>query len=346
MSADADAGQAKPLPDPKQQAIAAGWPSVNALAAPLAAALIRDAASLRLGVERLANGCSVVDAGIEYCGGLEAGRRIAEICMGGLGRVSIQASSGFPHWPWQLAVYSSDPVLACLGSQYAGWSLSHGEGKGAFRALGSGPGRAAACREDLFTELAYRDPAQSACLVLEVDKKPPLELTDKIARQCSVPPEQVTLILTPTRSLAGAVQIVARVLEVALHKAHTLAFPLHCLVDGAGCAPLPPPASDFLTSMGRTNDAILFGGQVHLFVDCGDAEAQELARRLPSSASRDYGKPFARVFKDVEYDFYRIDPHLFAPATAAVTVLGSGKTFHSGALDPSLLEQSFGGAGA
>jgi methenyltetrahydromethanopterin cyclohydrolase len=237
-------------------------------------------------------------------------------------------------------------VLACLGSQYAGWSLSHGEGKGGFRALGSGPGRAAACREDLFAELAYRDPAQSACLVLEVDKKPPLELTDKIARQCSVPPEQVTLILTPTRSLAGAVQIVARVLEVALHKAHTLAFPLHCLVDGAGCVPLPPPASDFLTSMGRTNDAILFGGQVHLFVDCGDAEAQELARRLPSSASRDYGKPFARVFKDVEYDFYRIDPHLFAPAAAAVTVLSSGKTFHSGALDPALLEQSFGGAGA
>jgi methenyltetrahydromethanopterin cyclohydrolase len=346
VSTSEEEAASKPAADLKQQAIAARWPSVNALAAPLVAELLRDAASLRLGVDRLSNGCAVVDAGIEYRGGLEAGRRIAEICLGGLGHVSIQASDTFPRWPWQLSVHSSDPVLACLGSQYAGWSLSHGEGKGAFRALGSGPGRAAACREDLFAELGYRDQAQSVCLVLEVDKTPPVELADKIARHCGVPPEQVTLILTPTRSLAGAVQIVARVLEVALHKAHTLAFPLHCVVDGAGSAPLPPPASDFLTSMGRTNDAILFGGRVQLFVDCGDADAQRLAQRLPSSASSAYGKPFARVFKDVEYDFYRIDPNLFAPAAAAVTALGSGTTFHSGALDAALLEQSFGGASA
>ena len=58
-----------------------------------------------------------------------------------------------------------------------------------------------------------------------------------------------------------------------------------------------PPAADFLTAMGRTNDAILFGGQVQLFVETGDAEAEALAASLPSSASRDYGRPFAEVFK-------------------------------------------------
>ena len=328
--------------DPTQQTIAAKWPSINALAAPLVAALIGDAASLRLGIERLANGCVVVDAGIVHRGGLEAGRRIAGICMGGLGHVSLH-TSGSARWPWQLSVHSSDPVLACLGSQYAGWSLSHGEGKGAFQALGSGPGRAAAAREPLFGELAYRDLAESICLVLEVDKKPPVELTDKIARHCGVSAEQVTLILTPTRSLAGVIQIVARVLEVALHKAHTLGFPLHHVVDGAGAVPLPPPAADFLTAMGRTNDAILFGGQVQLFVDCDDGEAERLTVNLPSSASKDYGKPFAWVFKDAEYDFYRIDPNLFAPAAVSVTALKSGRTFHAGARDEKLLELSFGG---
>ena len=55
--------------DPIQQAIAANWPSVNALAAPLVGALIGDAASLRLGIERLANGCVVVDSGIPHRGG-------------------------------------------------------------------------------------------------------------------------------------------------------------------------------------------------------------------------------------------------------------------------------------
>jgi len=328
--------------DPRQQAIAAYWPSVNTLVAPLVHELIMRAKSLRVSVERLHNGCVVVDAGIACRGGLEAGLRIADICMGGLGRASLQPS-GRSAWPFQLSVHCSDPVLACLGSQYAGWSLSHGEGKGSFHALGSGPGRAAACREDLFAELSYRDLAESVCLVLEVDNKPPIEIADKIARDCGVAPDQVTLILTPTRSLAGTVQVVARVLEVALHKVHALGFPLHQVVDGAGAAPLPPPAGDFLAAMGRTNDAILFGGRVQLFVDCDDVEAERLATNLPSSASKDYGKPFAQVFKDAAYDFYRIDPHLFAPAVVAVTVLKSGKTFHAGAIDERLLELSFSG---
>ena len=328
--------------DPRQQAIAANWPSVNTLAAPLVHELIMQAKNLRVGVERLDNGCVVVDAGIECRGGLEAGLRITEICMGGLGRATLQPS-GSSRWPFQLTVHCSDPVLACLGSQYAGWSLSHGEGKGKFHALGSCPGRAAACREDLFAALSYRDLAESVCFVLEVDKKPPVEIADKIARDCGVVPDRVTLILTPTRSLAGTVQVVARVLEVALHKAHALGFPLHHVVDGAGAAPLPPPAGDFLTAMGRTNDAILFGGRVQLFVDCDDAEADRLATNLPSSVSKDYGKPFAQVFKDAAYDFYRIDPHLFAPAVVAVTALKSGKTFHAGILNERLLEQSFGG---
>ena len=331
--------------DPRQQAIATNWPSVNALAAPLVRELILQAKNLRLGVERLENGCVVIDGGIACRGGLEAGLRIAEICMGGLGRVSLQAS-GITRWPWQLSVHSADPVLACLGSQYAGWSLAHGEGKGSFQALGSGPGRAAACREDLFAELSYRDLAESACLVLEVDKQPPIEITQKIARDCGIAPDQLTLVLTPTRSLAGTVQVVARVLEVALHKAHALGFPLHRVVDGAGAAPLPPPAANFLTAMGRTNDAILFGGKVQLFVDCDDGVAERLATNLPSGVSKDYGKPFARVFKEAEYDFYRIDPHLFAPAVVAVTAMKSGKTFHAGAIDEELLESSFGGGDA
>lgn len=329
--------------DQRQQAIAAHWPSVNALAAPLAAALVADASNLRLGVERYANGCVLVDAGIAFRGGIEAGRRIAEICMGGLGNISLQACGTTTRWPWCVCVHSADPVLACLASQYAGWSLSHGEGKDAFQALGSGPGRAAARSEALFAELAYHDLSESACLVLEVDRKPPLELTERIARQCGVAPGKVTLILTPTRSLAGVVQIVARVLEVALHKAHALGFPLVHVVDGMGTAPLPPASADFLTAMGRTNDAILFGGQVQLYVDCDDADAARLARSLPSSASKDYGKPFSRVFKEAEYDFYRIDPNLFAPAAVAVTALKSGSTFHAGSVDETLLEMSFGG---
>lgn len=314
------------------------WPSVNTLTAPLVQHLINNADALRLAVEQHASGATIVDAGIKATGGLEAGRLITEICMGGLGRVSLHSNPAFPHWPWQLSVHSSNPVLACLGSQYAGWSLAHEK----FFSLGSGPGRAMAGREELFKELNYRDEADTAVLVLESDQVPPQAVIEKVARDTGLAPDRLTFILTPTRSLAGAVQIVGRVLEVAMHKVHALHFPLENVVDGMASAPVPPPSPDFLTGMGRTNDAILFGGHVHVFVTGSDDAAAQLARELPSSASRDYGRPFAEVFKSVNMDFYKIDPMLFSPAAVTVTAVESGKSFHAGKLDAALLDQSFG----
>lgn len=314
------------------------WPSVNQLTDPLVQHLIDNAKSLRLGVEKLESGCTIVDAGIHHAGGLEAGRLIAEICMGGLGHVSLQTSQTFANWPWMLSVHSNNPILSCLGSQYAGWSLAHEK----FFSLGSGPGRAIAAREELYKELGYQDKAEKACLVLESDKVPPAEVVAKVSRDTGVKPENLTFILTPTRSLAGTVQIVARVLEVAMHKIHTLHFPLDHVVDGMASAPVPPPAPDFLTGMGRTNDAILFGGHAHIFVKGTDEAAEKLARLLPSDSSRDYGRPFAEVFKAVNMDFYKIDPMLFSPAAVTVTAIESGNSYRGGKLNSDLLDQSFG----
>ncbi len=316
-------------------------PSLNKLSTPLVDYLVTNAAALRLIVSTLDNGCRIIDAGIHALGGLAAGRVIAEVCLGGLGTVKLRASTNYRHWSWHLDVYSSNPVLACLGSQYAGWSLNHGEGKEAFNALGSGPARAIGSREPLYDELAYRDTNDQAYLVIETDRFPPLAITNKIAKQCGIAASELTIILTPTSSLAGAVQIVSRVLETALHKAHALHFPLDKIIDGAGSAPICPPASDFLTAMGRSNDAILFAGQIQLFVEAEDDEAQALANQLPSSASKDFGKPFSEIFKAVNYDFYQIDPMLFSPACVAVSSLTTGHTFHAGNIDLDLLDQSF-----
>lgn len=317
-------------------------PGVNRLTLLLLETLRRDAGQLRIVERRMPNGCRVIDAGIETPGGLEAGRRIAEICMGGLGCITLNSDGKLKRWPLSLNVHSSDPVLACLGSQYAGWSLAHGKGKDAYHALGSGPGRSLAGKEELFGELEYRDSSDSTCLVLEVDRFPPPELTEKIARDCGIDLAELTLVLTPNRSLAGTVQVVARVLEVALHKAHTLGFPLRDIIDGSGSAPLSPPSPDFVTGMGRTNDAILYGGHVHLFVNGRDGDAHDLAERLPSGSSRDYGKPFAEVFKNYNYNFFEVDPMLFSPAQVTVSCLQSGNSFHAGAIDEQMLDRSFG----
>ncbi len=312
-------------------------PSVNALAAPLVERLIADAAALRLRVSEGPLGSRIVDAGIEAQGGIEAGRRIAEICMGGLGAVGIDGDPSLARWPVTVTSRSSHPVLACLGSQYAGWNLTVEK----YYAMGSGPARALARREKLFQELSYGDRGDSATLVLETDKPPPAALVDKVAKDCGVATDRVTLILTPTRSLAGGTQIAARCLEVALHKAHALHFPLDRVVDGWASAPLPPPGKDFLTAMGRTNDAILYGGRAQLFVRSDDAAAETLAKQLPSSASRDYGKPFGETFQHYKGDFFAIDAMLFSPAAVTVTAIDSGRSFHAGAIDPAMIDRSF-----
>ncbi len=316
-----------------------GGLSVNRLATAHVAALREQAGPLGLRVERLAGGVTLIDAGIDAPGSVAAGLAIGEICMGGLGtvRLSTRASDGWPAW---LEVASAQPVLACLASQYAGWSLSASKeeaGGKKFFSLGSGPARALACREDLFTELGYRDEADCSALVLEVDRRPPQVVIDKILRDCGLTPEQLVLILTPTTSLAGTTQVVARVLEVAMHKAHELGFALQDIVDGSASAPLPSPSPDGGIAMGRTNDAILYGGRVHLSVRGSDEAVHDLALRLPSLNSRDYGRSFADIFRDYEYDFYKIDPALFAPAEVWVSNLDSGRTWTAGSLNMALL---------
>jgi methenyltetrahydromethanopterin cyclohydrolase len=314
-------------------------PSVNTLAAPLVQRLLAQADTLSLQVRRDASGVLVVDAGIDARGSIAAGLQVAEICLGGLGSVRLR-SSPTDGWPTWLDVTSSRPVLACLGSQYAGWSLSASKeetGGKKFFSLGSGPARALAGKEALFDELGYRDRASTGVLVLEVDRPPPPVVVEKLLRDCGLAPDSLTLVLTPTTSLAGTTQVVARVLEVALHKAHELGFALENIVDGSATAPLPAPSPDGVVAMGRTNDAILYGGRVHLSVRGDDAAARELARRLPSRNSRDYGASFADIFKAAEFDFYKIDGALFAPAEVFVSNLDSGNTWHAGALDMGLL---------
>jgi methenyltetrahydromethanopterin cyclohydrolase len=315
--------------------------SVNERAAKFVSQLVADASELRIGISRGELGETLIDAGSKTLGGIAAGLRIAEICMGGLGDAMLVPSSATPRWPWTLVVRSSNPVIACLASQYAGWRLTDDSGDKPFFALGSGPARALARHEPLFKTLNYADSAPSATLVIESGRPPPPKVVAKVAQDCRVKPEDLTIIFAPTQCLVGSTQIVARVLEVALHKTYELGFPLERVADGVGAAPLSPPHPDFVTAMGRTNDAIIFAGQVQLYVTGPAGEARALAGKLPSKASRDYGRPFAEIFKEAKGDFYAIDPMLFSPAKITVIALETGESFHSGEIDLSLLDASF-----
>jgi methenyltetrahydromethanopterin cyclohydrolase len=311
--------------------------SLNDRALALADRLAADAEALQVEVTTLSNGARVIDCG---AGGFAAGRYFAEICMAGLGEVAYAPLVLEGRWLPALTVTTDRPAIACLGAQYAGWRLD----RDGYFAMGSGPGRALIRAEELYDDLGWEERASAAVLCLETREPPPAEIAGYVAERAGVPPSAVTLLTAPTASVAGGVQIAARVVETALHKLHELDFDVRRVVAGFGSCPLPPVAGDDMAAIGRTNDAMLYGGLAHLTVEADDDDAlRELVERLPASASSDYGEPFAKVLKAAEFDFYKIDPLLFSPAQIRLTSAGSGRSFEAGRVDLEVLERSFWG---
>jgi len=207
--------------------------------------------------------------------------------------------------------------------------------------MGSGPLRAKARVEhELFGKLGYEEDTSRGVLVLEGRTPPTDEVASWVARKADVAPGALTFAIAPTASLAGGVQIVARMIETGLHKMDTLGFDVTRVVSAIGTAPLAPTARSDMRAIGRTNDCVLYGGQSRYVVRAEDEELQSLADRLPASASKDYGTPFYDIFKRYDSDFYKIDPMLFSPAEVWLTSATSGKTFHAGRLNPGVLRAS------
>jgi methenyltetrahydromethanopterin cyclohydrolase len=310
---------------------------MNRMAGKIAGHMVENAARLRVRASTLPGGARVIDAGVEVEGGLGAGLALAEICMGGLGNAAYTPIQiGARSWPG-LTVWTDHPAVSCMASQYAGWAISVDK----FFAMGSGPLRAhARVERELFEKLGYEEEATEGFLVLEGRTLPSDEIATWVADKARLRPAQITFVVAPTASLAGGVQISARILETGLHKMETLGFDVRRVISGIGTAPLPPVAKNDLRAIGRTNDCILYGGQAHYTVRAGDAELAELAKKVPASASRDYGTPFYEIFQRYEGDFYKIDPLLFSPAEVWLTSVETGKTFHAGRLNPQVLEAS------
>ncbi len=305
----------------------------------LVEAMLAQAERRRVELHPIEKGGRFVDCGIEARGGLRAGLDLARICLADLAEVAIAPGSVGGRACPTVQVTTDHPVAACLASQYAGWPIS----EGSFFAMGSGPMRAAYGHEAIYAEVGHAETSQSVVGVLEGRKPPTPAVIARIATACRVPPSCVTLLVAPTASLAGGLQVVARSVETALHKLHTLKFDLARVVSAHGVAPLPPVARDDLAAIGRTNDAILYGARVVLYVTGDDASLADVGPRVPSSSSRDHGEPFSAIFARYHHDFYAVDPHLFSPAEVVFQNLDTGRVHAFGEADDAVLARSFYG---
>jgi methenyltetrahydromethanopterin cyclohydrolase len=291
----------------------------------------------------------VLDCGLAAPGSDELGLGMARVAMGGAGHVvlhaphSTSAVLAWPDCPWPtVSVASERPVAACLAAQYAGHKVAAGK----FFAMASGPIRAVIGREDLFDVIGLRERADVAVGLLETSRLPPEDVCLGLADAAGVLPHKLILLVARTASAAGTLQVVARSLETALHQLHELRFDLARIRRGEGKAPLPPVADDDLVAIGRTNDAILYGGTVVLDVTGDDATLEAIGPRAVSRGSPAFGKPFLDVFKNAGHDFYAIDPALFAPACLEFVNVDTGMRHRFGGIEREIVARSFGDGNA
>ncbi|MEN6593232.1 MAG: methenyltetrahydromethanopterin cyclohydrolase [Methanobacterium sp.] len=317
--------------------------SVNVEAKKTVDLMIKKADELNIAVDVLGNGSTVIDAGVNVSGSFKAGELYTKVCLGGLADVGISIPGDLSEkfaLP-SVKIKTDFPSISTLGSQKAGWSVSVGD----FFALGSGPARALAIKPaETYEEIGYKDDADMAILTLEADQLPGTDVTEAIASDSGVSPEDVYVLVAPTSSLVGSIQISGRVVENGTYKMlEFLHFDVNKVKHAAGIAPIAPVDPDGLKAMGKTNDAVLFGGRTYYYVESEEGDdIKSVAEKLPSSASDGYGKPFFDVFKEAEFDFYKIDKGMFAPAEVVINDLRTGEIFKAGYVNSELLQKSFG----
>jgi len=308
--------------------------SVNEMALDIVEDMLDLEEELRIESKKLENGSVVIDCGVNVPGSYNAGVMYTEICMGGLGRVDIVVDyvDGIPLS--FITQYTDHPAIACLGSQKAGWAISVDK----YFAMGSGPARALALKpKKTYEQIDYEDDAEYAIIALEASKLPDEKVMEHIAQECDVDSDSVYALVAPTASIVGSVQISGRIVETAIYKMAEIGYDPKKILYASGRCPIAPILENDLKAMGATNDSMLYYGSVFLTV----TEYDEILKNVPSNTSRDYGKPFYEIFKAVNYDFYKIDPHLFAPAQIVVNDKSTGKTYVHGKLNKEVLLKSY-----
>lgn len=314
--------------------------SVNEYGMDVFEEMMDNSEELQVGIAELGNGTTIIDAGVEEEGGFEAGLYVARICMADLADIKFSSFDLGKLVVPAVEVVTDHPVIACMASQFAGWRIKVKK----FFGMGSGPARALSLKpRELYEKIGYEDDITEAVLILESSEIPDEEVTAEIANECHVDPEDLYIVVVPTASVAGSVQISARGVETGIHKLDSLGFDINCIKHAHGIIPLSPIVGDGVKCMGATNDCIIYCGRMYYAVDYDDVEELKgYVKKVPSQNSKDYGKPFYVTFKEAGFDFFKVDAGMFAPAEVTVNEINSGKTFTSGKINTGVLLESFG----
>jgi methenyltetrahydromethanopterin cyclohydrolase len=294
---------------------------------------------LNIEIYELENGAVVADAGVKAQGGYGAGVYLSRLCMADLAEVQLSPVDINGILLPGIQVATDHPAVSCMASQCAMWQIKADK----YFAMASGPARVLARKtRELYDKIGFEECSDVGVLVLESNKLPDEKAAAFIAEKCGIDPADLRIACAPTDSLAGLVQVSARVVETGLHKLFSMGFDITTIMSGWGRAPISPVTGDATMCMGSSNDAIIYGGETCYTLKYDNLEElQKYLKAMPSSASRDWGAPFYRTFQAAGFDFFKVDHNVFAPAKVVMNEINSRRVLVSGRTNADVLAESF-----
>ncbi len=328
--------------------------SLNERALAIVKEMLSKSEELGIKVSKASCGATIIDCGVNVRGSVNAGIYATRITAGDLIQVDL-ATMDYGGFILPVLHISSDyPVLATIGGQLGDWEVRYEN----YFAIGSGPARALALdrnipmavgikREklrkiglvtytprEIYEKIGYQDFYDKAVIMLESSEIPPNGALELISKACNINPENLFVLVAPTSSIVGAVQIAGRVVEVGIHKLSLLGFDFTKILFGSGYAPIAPIHHDPIEMMGRTNDAIRYGGVTYYKVEYpNDEQLKEFVAKVPPQDN----KSFSSIFREATHGFYDVDLSAFSPAMITITNVKTGNTFTAGYINKKLL---------
>ncbi len=315
--------------------------SINKLAMKVVREIIAREQEIGAKVIKMDCGATLIDMGLRVKGSNEAGVLFTRVTLGDMATVNLgtwRLNEDFSFGSVELFV--SEPLVACLASQIAGWQLGEGE----FATIGSGPARAQAviASDNYLNMTPYRDRNDEVVLCIQDIRYPDDSIALEVAKACQVAPENVYLLIAPSASIAGGIQVSARMVEEVCHKMYENGFEVSKVVNARGRTPIAPLVMDEVKAIGRINDAILYGGEAEFWVDATDEEISSVIEKLVSKTSSPYyPELFGVVFERAGRDFYKIDHDFHSIAKLQIHNVRTGKSFTAGEINYDVIRESF-----
>lgn len=315
--------------------------SINQLAVKVVKEIISREEEIGVKVIKMKCGATLIDMGLHAKGSNEAGVLFTRVTLGDMATVNLGTWKLNDDYSFgSVELFVTEPLIACLGSQIAGWQLGTGE----FATIGSGPARAqAVIPTDYYLNMTpYRDRNDEVVLCIQDIRYPNDSIALEVAKECKVSPENVYLLIAPSASIVGGIQVSARMVEEVCHKMHAKGFDVSKVVNARGRTPIAPLVMDEVKAIGRINDAILYGGDAEFWVDATDEEIESVIDKLVSKTSSPYyPELFGVVFERAGRDFYKIDHDFHSIAKLQIHNVRTGKSFVAGEINYDVIQKSF-----